>query len=383
MFDIPDLFATSQTPGVRRPIFEISFGSGGGGGGPTDLLASAAAAIGFGGSGGEDPWVRSVASVSVEMGLAPQVDVAEIVLASDSQSPPIAVDAEGSIALGYEDEGTTGVYTGKIESIIRSTRGPTRITIANASSTLAALRTEQSYEDQGAGDVVEDLAGRAGVSTGNVVAGPALAFIILDGGSNAWEHIARLARVSGHQARITVDNELDFAPVDDGEPVQTFSYGVDVLHLERREAAASFDNVTIVGEGAAGSDGENAWNWLVKQPSAVTGAAGQGSRARGFVDRALRSAEAASSAAQALAAAAVRAATVGTLIVPGAPTVTPATNIAIAGSTGGVFDGTYLVTRVRHVFSKRTGFRTHITFAGAGGGAGSAGGLLAAIGGLL
>jgi phage protein D len=381
---IPDLFSTdTQTPGVRRPIFEIAFGGGSGGSGPADLLSSAAAAVGFGGATGEDPWLRSVTSVSVEVGLAPQVDVAEIVIAADSQAPPVAIDDEGNIALGYEDEGATGVFTGRIESIIRSTRGPTRITIANASSALAALRTEQSYEDQGAGDVVEDLAGRAGVNTGNVVAGPDLAFTVLDGGSNAWEHIARLARVSGHHARITVDNELDFAPVDDGEAVQTFTYGVDILLLERREAAASFDNVTIVGEGAAGSDGKSAWNWLVKQPSSVTGAAGQGSRARGFSDRLLRSAEAAGTAAQALADAAARAATVGTLIVPGAPKVTPATNIAIAGSTDGVFDGAYLVTRVRHVFSKRTGFRTHITFAGSGGSSGAGGGLLSAIGGLL
>lgn len=380
---LPDLFTTTtQTPGVRRPIFEISFGGGSGGGGVGDLLSSAAAAIGFGASSGEDPWLRSVASVSVEVGLAPQVDVAEIVIAADSQAPPVAIDDEGSIALGYEDEGAAVVYTGRIESIVRSTRGPTRITVANASSALAALRTEQSYEDQGAGDVVEDLAGRAGVSTGNVVAGPNLAFTVVDGGSSAWEHIARFARVSGHQARITVDNELDFAPADDGEAVQTFTYGVDVLLLERREAAASFDNVTMVGEGAAGSDGKNAWNWLVKQSSAITGSAGDGAHARAFTDGSLRSAEAARSAAQALAAAAVRAATVGTLIVPGAPRVVPASSIAIAGSNDGTFDGSYFVSRVRHVFSKRTGFRTHITFAGGTGGS-AAGGLLGAIGGLL
>jgi phage protein D len=375
---IPDLFGSSQTPGVRRPKFEISFGAGGGDSGPTDLLSSAAAAIGLGGSG-EDPWQRSVASVCVEVGLAPEVDVAEIVLASDSQAPAVAIDDEGTIALGYEDEGTSAVYAGRIESIVRSAGGPLRITIANATSALAALRVQQSYENQAAGDVVDELAGRADVDTGNVVAGPDLAFLVLDGGSSAWEHVARLARVSGHHARITADNELNFAPADDGPPLQTFTFGMDVLSLERREAAASFDNVTIAGEGAAGSQGQEAWNWLIKEPAPVTGAAGQGSRVRAFADRALRTAEAVRGAAQALADAAARAATVGTLLTPGAAKVVPGARIAIASSQDGTLDGEYLVTRVRHIYDKRTGFRSRITFAGSGGAAGG-GGLL---GGLL
>lgn len=376
---IPDLFGSSQTPGVRRPTFEISFGAGGGDSGPGDLLSSAAAAIGLGGGGGEDPWLRSVASVTVEVGLSPEVDVAEIVLASDAQAPPVAIADEGTIALGYEDEGATTVYAGRIESIVRSTGGPLRITIANATSALAALRVQQSYEGQAAGDVVEELAGRADVATGNVVAGPDLAFLVLDGGDSAWEHIARLARVSGHLARITAEDALDFGPIDDSAPVQTFTFGVDVLSLERREAAASFDKVTISGEGAAGSEGKDAWNWLIKQPAPVTGAAGQGVRTRVFADRALRTAEAVRGAAQAFADAATRAATVGTLLVPGAPKVVPGTRIAIAGSPDSALNSEYLVTRVRHVYGKRAGFRTQVTLAGSGSGGGG-GGLL---GGLL
>ncbi|HEX6559570.1 MAG TPA: hypothetical protein VF021_08905, partial [Longimicrobiales bacterium] len=289
---IPDLFASSQPPGVRRPTFSISFGGGAAGsGGLGGLVAGAAAAIGLGGGGADDPWQRAFVGAVVEVGLAPEVDVAEITLAGDANAPQFAIADEGSIELGYEDEGTSAVYAGRIESVQRNSNGLVRVTVANATSVLAALRVQTSYEDQAAGDVVTDLAGRAGVDTDNIVSGPNLAFLVLDDGSSAWQHIARLARISGHQARITAENGIEFAPVANSAPVQTFTYGVDVLSLERRETAAPFDNVTMFGEGAAGSDGKNAWNWLVKEAAPVTGTAGQGSRSRAFTDPALRSAD--------------------------------------------------------------------------------------------
>lgn len=373
---IPDLFASSQPPGVRRPKFSISFGAGGDDG-LGGLMGAVASVLGQGGA--DDPWQRALVSVVVETGLAPEVDIAEITLAGGPNAPQFAIDDDGTIELGYEDEGTTSVYSGRIESVVRTGNGLVRIIVANATSDLAGLRVQQSYEDQSAGDIVGELAGKAGVTTGNIAAGSSLAFLVLDDGSSAWQHIARLARVSGHQARVTADGELEFAPVASGSPVQTFTWGVDLLSLERREAGASFDNVTVFGEGAAGSDGKSAWNWLVKEAAPVTGTAGQGSHTRAFVDPALRSADAVRGAAQAVADAAQRAAITGSAIVPGASRVTPGALITIAGSPDGELDGDYYVTRVRHTYAKRTGYRTRITFtgsAGSGGGGGLLGGLL-------
>ena len=55
--------------------------------------------------------------------------------------------------------------------------------------------------------------------------------------------------------------------------------------------------VTTVGEGAAGSQGQEAWSWLVKDPSSVTGSAGSGGPERLIQDASLRSTEAAQGAA--------------------------------------------------------------------------------------
>jgi len=268
------------------------------------------------------------------------------------------------------------VYAGAIESIRRDARGSTRIVIANGSTRLAGLRVQQSFEDQSAGQVVKELVNQAQVTAGDIADGPDLSFIVLDGGRSAWEHIAQLSRLSGHLARVNAAGELDFTPPGDGEPAQAFAWGGDVLGLERTETPASFDAVTVSGEGAAGSQGKDAWNWLVKQPAPVTGSAGSGARTRAFSERALRSADAVRAAAQALADAAARASMTGTVLVPGAPAVAPGLRIKLQGTPGGAFDGDFLVTRVRHTYDKRGGFRSRITFTGSGGGGSALGGLL-------
>ena len=374
--DIP-LFGSSAPAAVRRPVFEIAFGAPGGGDGGLGGLASAAAsAIGLS-AGGEDPWKRAVARVTIECGVAQEVDRAEITLATDAHAPPVALGDEGTIKLGYEDEGATIVYSGRIESIRRDARGSVRITVANASATLAAFRLHQSFENQTAGDIVSELASQADVTTGNIADGSDFAFHFIDDTRSAWQHIARLARVNGFLALITPENELDFRAPAAGEPLQTFTWGVDILALHRREAEAAFDAVTVAGEGAAGSDGAEAWNWLTKDPAAVSASAGSGQRSRVVIDRALRSADAVQTAAQALVDAAARAALTGTLQVPGAPAVVPGAHVKVADTPGGTMDGELLVMRVRHTFDKRAGFRSRIEFAGSsGGGGGSLGGLL-------
>jgi phage protein D len=359
---IPDLFGASSPPALRRPQHATSFGGAVGG-----ALAGALAAVGAGSA--SDPWQRAVGRIAIELGVAPAVDTAEVTLAVDAHAPSFSLADEGTIALGYQDEGTTAVFAGTIVGIRRAVGGHVRLTVANGTAGLAALRMQQSYESQTAGQVVSALAAAAGVDPGDIADGPDLAYLVLDGSRSAWGHIARLARISGHVARVNADGALDFLAPDDGDPVQTFAWGGDVLALERTESPAAFDAVSVHGEGAAGSQGADAWNWLVKQRLSITGEAGGGSRARSFTDRALRTADAVRAAAQAVADAAARGATRGTLRVPGAPKVVPGRRVALAGTPGGALDGPVLVTRVRHTFDKRAGFRTEIAFVAAAGGA--------------
>ena len=117
--------------------------------------------------------------------------------------------------------------------------GTTRLVASNGGAVLAALRVDQGYEQQSAGDIVRDLAGRTGVDTGPVENGPSLPYYVVDSRSTAWEHVAKLAALSGFAAWIGADAALHFGPLQAGAPAQTFTYGQDILELDALEAAAA------------------------------------------------------------------------------------------------------------------------------------------------
>jgi hypothetical protein len=226
---------------------------------------------------------------------------------------------------------------------------------------------DQSYEQQAAGDIVTDLAGRAGVPTGTIESGVSLAFYVVDGGRSAYQQVAALARRSGYLACMTVEGELGFGPPAAGEPVQTFTYGQDILGLELAQGTPVVGSVETVGEGAAGSQGQDAWSWLVKDPSAVSGSAGSGEPLRARQDGSLRSSDAARSAAEGWVGAVGLTNLTGRLLVPGAPAVVVGCAIEIADAPQTELNGSCLVRRVSHRLSKREGFTTLIDFSRNGG----------------
>ncbi|HEY5865034.1 MAG TPA: hypothetical protein VI542_05705 [Candidatus Tectomicrobia bacterium] len=365
---------SDAAPTVRQPLFAISFG----GGGPAAGGLSTAAGN-LRGAGGTDPWQAHVVSLTLEAGCAPGVDAVEIMLSPGAAAPQVAIGDTGSVSLGYTDSAAALVFTGQVDSVRYSVHGTRRITATNGGAPLARLRLNQSYEQQKAGDIVRDLASQASVETDTVENGVDLPFYILDDRRNAYQHIAALARASGYLAYMTPEGKLCFAPFTGGQAVQTFTYGVDILALDLTEASPTVGMVTTVGEGAAGSQGADAWGWLIKDPAAVRGSAGDGTPARLVVNAALRSGAAAQSAAQGMASAAALARVSGRLLVPGAPAVVAGRAIAIASAPQDVLNGLCMVQQVQHRFAKGAGFTTLIGFHKAEGGAAAALGALGAL----
>jgi hypothetical protein len=174
---------------------------------------------------------------------------------------------------------------------------------------------------------------------------------------------------------------LNFAPFNAGQPVQTFTYAVDILSLQIAEAAPVIGTVTTIGEGAAGSQGQDAWSRLVKDPSSVKGNAGDSDPTREIQDATLRSSDAAKSAAEGIANAANLMKLSGKLLVPGAPAVTVGSTIQIDKAPQDTLNGLCMVRGVLHHYSKWDGFTTLILFSKVGNG--GAGGLAGLIGGLV
>lgn len=348
------LSETTAPAAVRQPTFEVNFDGGGASGG---LVAAAGLA-----SGADNSWARSVVLVSVETGLAPFVDVVTVDVAADQEAPKVALDDEGTISLGYNDSAAELVFTAKVNDICYSVHGTQQLKGVNGGVLLSRLRINQSYEQQSAGDIVNDLASQAGVDTDTVENGVDFPFYVLDDRSNAYEHIATLARKCGYLTYFTTEGKLYFGPYADGQAVQTFSYGIDILSIQVEETMPVTGSVTTIGEGAAGSEGQDAWCWLVKDPGAVTAEAGEGEQARILSDASLRTSDASRSAAEGLADAASRMALTGTITVPGAPLVVVGSTIDIADVPYDNLNGKCMVSWVRHRYSKRQGYISVIDF---------------------
>ncbi len=338
-----DFLSGSPPPALRRTVCELSFGSG-----------------------STADWQAALVWVRIQAGLAPAVNVAEIILAAGGQSPAVAVGDTGTINLGYDDSGAQLVFTGAVQSVRYSLDGQVRVTAVDGSGSLAWLRINQSYEKQKAGDIVRDLAGRASVSVGNLQDGIDFPFYVVDDRSSAYQHIAGLARKCGFLAYLDPQGELVFAPFTAGQPAQTFTYAQDILALLAQETPTVVGSVTVTGEGAASSQGQDAWNWLIKDPSAVQARSGSGGPERFVTDSSLRSAGAAQQSADGLVQAAARSAMAGRLLVPGSPGVTVGSTVEVKEAPQASLNSTFLVCGLRHTYSKGAGFLTQLDINQAG-----------------
>ena len=356
MVNVPFL-SNSTLASVRRSTFAIAHSSGASSGGLGGLVAAAGNLLG---QGGDDFWLSHTIEIAVQTGPLPFVNTACITFAA-ADAPDIARQDAVTISLGYGDAAPEAVFTGSVTRQVRTLAGLTHLYASDGGGQLARQRLNQSYEAQNAGDIVRDLASQAGVETDVIESGLSLPFYALASTTPLHAQIAVLARRSGYWAYFTPAGKLTFAPVSGGETVQTFTYGTDVLKLEITDAAPALDGVQVSGEGAAGSQGQDAWNWLVADATGVQAQAGSGEAQRWVSDGSLRSQDAVRTAATARASAAASRQLTGELWVPGAPQVAVGSQIVIAAAPVNFLNGSYQVERVCHRLSKARGFVTRLS----------------------
>lgn len=377
---LTDLFAPKAPPTVRQPIFTVAIGNGGAAAGGLGGLAGAVGnALGINLGGSADPWQQHLLAMHIERGLAPFVDTAEITLAVTPQAPTVALADSGSLALGYSDDTAQTVFTGVVAEI-RHGLGVQQVRLTNGGAALARLRINQSFEQQTAGDIASALADLAAVATDTVAAGADYPFYVVSQGQSVYRHLAELAQQNDFAAWLTPHDQLTFAPLTEGDPVATFTYGDNLLALQMNEATPVFNGATVIGEGAAGSQGAQAWSWLVKEPSSMTGEAGDDPAQRLVAAPGLRTRDLAKHTAAGLVNRGTQLKVTGRLLAVGAPMVTVGSTIDIANAPQSLANGRFLVQRVRHDLTRQQGFMTFISFVKISDGDGD---LASALGGLF
>ena len=241
------------SPAVRKPAFELAFGSG-----------------------SADDWARALAEVSVEAGLAPAVDAASVVLAARDDAPSASRSATPvTVSLGFADDATVGVFAGTVRAVNRTVAGKTRVVASNGGAVLAAFRLDQGYEQQSAGAVVRDLAGKAAVDTGAIDDGPSLPYYVVDSRRSAWDArreargaVRASRRGSTPTTRSTSGRSRREARRRRSPSARTSSSST---RSRRRRPRARSPSSARARPGSKGSD---AWSWNLKDASPLKGTAG-------------------------------------------------------------------------------------------------------------
>ena len=160
----------------------------------------------------------------------------------------------------------------------------------------------------------------------------------------------------------TPTTHFSFRPFQVGSAAQTSPFGQDILELDALEAPPNAGAVTVVGDGAAGSNGSDAWSWNLKDASPLKGTAGTGDPAlllqSGAAKRRCRKRRGPGSRRQGEARRVDCAA-----LVPGAPKAGVGATVAVASAPDDTLNGSWLVRGVRHKVVKARGYTTLLLLA--------------------
>ncbi|HEY64195.1 MAG TPA: hypothetical protein G4O02_06445 [Caldilineae bacterium] len=322
------------------------------------------------GAGSPDDWVDRVVAIRVRAGMAPAAD--EAIIRLNPGDRPAVGDAL-ILALGYEggggdwasalgavgggSGGPTQVFAGTVTSVEPTLAG-VQVRARNGGAKLQALRIDQLYESQSAGDIVRDLASQAGVTAGAIESGVTLPAYVIDGRRHAYQHVAALARMCGFDAYLTPEDELVFGPFTRTAADHTFAYAEDILSLDVDEAVPAVGQVIVMGESPSSGEGSETWHWLASDWGDYQGAAGDGEPVWLVQARGARTQEAAQAMADGLLDRATRGAIRGILRALGRPEVKVGDAVEVTGAPDEALNRLYQIIGVRHRLDRARGFLT-------------------------
>lgn len=317
----------------------------------------------------DEPKASTVVELAVELSMDTPADRFVLELAQVGSFQPRMGD-EATIELGYRpEEGAT--RSQELVQVMAGTvveREPGLVTerVIGFSAAHALLRTfvDRTYEEKTAGEIVRDLADRAGVETATVEDGERFPAYVVDGRRGAWHHARELADLQGFDLYVDAEGRLVFRRFAGGAVSHVFEFAKHVLALHRRSVPERAASVRAVGESPGASRGDESWSWLTKDFSSWQGQEGSAEPVLLLERRALRTRRTAALAASAAHTELRRRAVTGRLLALGRPQVKLGDSLRVSGVPEEGVDGTYQVRGVTHRLHKERGFTTEVAFRG-------------------
>lgn len=263
-----------------------------------------------------------------------------------------------TVSLGYEDD-LHDVFAGSLDSMERGI-SKIRTHSLGGSLKLLNLRVNEIYTDQTAGDIVQDLADKAGLDVDEVQDGLDLPSYYVDNSFNAYDHIKALAERCAFDVYVTPDGKLDFKAY---EPTEThpLEYGKNIISIDAVFRKPAYQSVKAYGESPSSMKGDDTSQWLTKDE--VSGESGSGNQLE-IVDPAIRDTDTAKKVAEAR----LKVLSVSKffkLVVVGAPKIRLGDAVEVKNMPEDTLNGEFKVTRVEHTLNKGQGFTTQVECGGA------------------
>jgi phage protein D len=311
----------------------------------------------------DEPKASTIVDVTVALDMDTPADTVTLVLGNVNGLKP-SRDDTAKIALGYtDDDELTQVMAGTVATV-EPNLATTRVVAHAGSAALLRTFVDQTFEGKAAGDIIRDLAKRAGVEVATASDGINFPAYVVDGRRSVQHHMQDIADFCGFDLYVDSDGKLVFEKMGDGNTVHVLEFGKDVLDVDIRQNPARAASVEVWGESPTGSHGDEAWPWLIKDFSSSKGSAGSG--AAFLLERpVLRTHAAAQTAAEAALTTIQRRTRRGYVRTVGNPKVKLGDAVRLRANPTDSLNSTYHVRRVTHRITKLRGFTTTIGVRGA------------------
>lgn len=217
---------------------------------------------------------QEIISVRVDLDMDVPSDSFEIAFKPSTKAGSIRIGDPAVIELGYDVE-LNRVLTGSIDVVEASI---SQVTISGLShiSSLTRLKVNQVYTKQNAGNIVRDLAGKAGISTSEDYIHTGLSFPMytVDDAKDVYTHMKELALRCGFDLFLRTDGKLVFKKYA-RQSAKIFEYGLNAMEADVHETVPAAACVRVFGESPSSFKGADTAHWLSKR--VVEGVAGRGS----------------------------------------------------------------------------------------------------------
>jgi len=225
-----------------------------------------------------------------------------------------------------------------------------------------------AYEEQTAGAIARDLAGRAGVATGTIEDGPTLPRFVADGRRSAHAHLRSLADRLGFELYADVAGKLMFhalgaaAGAPPPGPPEGLEYGGHLLALRAVRRPPALAGVAVSGESPMSAQGDGTVAWLTTDPADFRGQSGDAGGPL-VVDAVARTKDLADLFAAGILAVGARAANTIRVTALGRPQIDLGDAVDVSGHPDALAAGSGYVRALCHRFDGARGFVTELTVA--------------------